>query len=679
MNGGSQKHATIIDSASVYMGNLDPSTTSHELQCFLESKRYNVNRVDLKKKSKVCNATVHFETITDAKSAILLLNRTWFKGMKIHVKTWANNKRRLRVAAGVYERDAEDDCMKKIKADLPVHKQFVDTSSPIIDISDNNTGRQQEGAKGRIDFTKHGDDDDDDDDDDDTVQSSGFLESPNCVVDTSSCKIDDHHSESFDTDVFNGKPKCMVDEKPKSEVNILQTKHCIKSEFPIKNFDSCRKYNLVSCVDEGHSKPIYCVSWSNDLQVLNGDKCKLVKEEQVVQSFATCGGNIVTIYECINTRGSNVNSSSSIAAMNVRHIYVDKNEDERFYTCAWGGKSSGLETLDPFSTPNEKTSNTLNPDVIKNLCHGRDHQGPQLLCAAGAMGIVKVIDINRKMLSLTLTGHSDDIYEMKFSPVNEWLLITASKDESIRLWNLAKPCCISIFAGEKGHREAILTCDFHPDGIEFVSAGMDSVIRIWSMDSNEIRQRISNVQSAVTRKSGERIRISNECFPTFCTNRQEVHTNYVDCVRYVGHLILSKSIEHTIVLWKPNRDGPIVEHGISRSITALREFHVPNCELWFTRFDIYEDYKREKVVLACGNSLGLINLYDVFGTTGRSFDRKAFSTLSNKLHDSAVRMVQFSPDGYSFVAVTDDGLTLKYQLSLPREKVSGSVIRDVEP
>ncbi len=46
---------------------------------------------------------------------------------------------------------------------------------------------------------------------------------------------------------------------------------------------------------------------------------------------------------------------------------------------------------------------------------------------------------------------------MQFHPLLPALLFTASKDESIRLWNVVSGVCVAVMAGDLGHRDEVLS------------------------------------------------------------------------------------------------------------------------------------------------------------------------------------------------------------------------------
>lgn len=93
---------------------------------------------------------------------------------------------------------------------------------------------------------------------------------------------------------------------------------------------------------------------------------------------------------------------------------------------------------------------------------------------SGVRGIVKGVHCGTFQLELALLGHGNAVNDMKRVPTDFRLLLTASKDESIRLWNTETKVCIAIFAGEQGHRDEVLSVDCHPLGNCFASSGMDT-------------------------------------------------------------------------------------------------------------------------------------------------------------------------------------------------------------
>ena len=157
------------------------------------------------------------------------------------------------------------------------------------------------------------------------------------------------------------------------------------------------------------------------------------------------GANRATIYKI-----------SEDGAMSIAQAYVDEDAQETLYACTW--------TTSVANTP--------------------------LLCLGGFRGLVKVVDCQNGIILTALVGHGNAINELRTHPVSPALVLSASKDESIRLWNVYTSCCIAIFAGDQGHRDEVLSLDVHLLGNAFASCGMDNTVKIWSLDGPKLRRNI---------------------------------------------------------------------------------------------------------------------------------------------------------------------------------------------
>ena len=136
--------------------------------------------------------------------------------------------------------------------------------------------------------------------------------------------------------------------------------------------------------------------------------------------------------------------------------------------------------------------------------------------------MIKGIDIVRRSILLTLSGHGDEIYDICFSPTNSSLLLSSSKDTSVRLWNVQTATCIAIFAGHDGHRGTVMTTSWHCLGKYFISCSMDSTVKMWSLEGGKMKRAISESFLSKSRLSS-REGVLHENFPvTF----DKVHTNY---------------------------------------------------------------------------------------------------------------------------------------------------------
>jgi len=103
--------------------------------------------------------------------------------------------------------------------------------------------------------------------------------------------------------------------------------------------------------------------------------------------------------------------------------YVDADPNETYYTCCWCSKKNALV--------------------------------PYIACA-GAKGVVRVLNCKKKDFCGALVGHGGEINDLRAHPAMPNIIASASKDLSVRLWNVSNGVCVAIFAGARGHRNDVL-------------------------------------------------------------------------------------------------------------------------------------------------------------------------------------------------------------------------------
>ncbi|KAF9237048.1 quinon protein alcohol dehydrogenase-like superfamily [Melanogaster broomeanus] len=80
----------------------------------------------------------------------------------------------------------------------------------------------------------------------------------------------------------------------------------------------------------------------------------------------------------------------------------------------------------------------------------------------------------------TLTGHNSDIYSLAVSPCGT-LLASASKDTTVRLWDLSTGTELSHLVRQ--HRLAVRCVVFSRDGKRIVTGSQDATVRVWDVES----------------------------------------------------------------------------------------------------------------------------------------------------------------------------------------------------
>lgn len=363
----------------------------------------------------------------------------------------------------------------------------------------------------------------------------------------------------------------------------------------LRNSKYLHPYKFICKIKEDHGKPIYSVKFNF---------CDLRHRNMV----ATVGSNMASVYRMLENG-------------QIEHVleFRDENPEESWFTCCW--------------SINEKT-------------------GAPLLILAGQTGVIQVLNCHTLRVEMQLRGHGMAINELCLHPLDNTLLASASRDTSIRLWNLKTGTNVITFAGDGGHRDEVLSVDINLAGDMLVSSGMDHAIKVWRLDSPDILQAIQKSHDAPcpmpkSKEDWQEWKPRNWTKiiqqPDFSTTN--IHHNYVDSVKWYGKMLMSKSTNEVIVLWQPQWIGK------KKSIVIVDTFHYYDCDIWYIKFAL--DFRQN--LLSVGNKSGCLFVWDVSRHPSPGPLR-----LQHPSNVRAVRQVALSYDGSIVLGVNEDGTLVRW-------------------
>ena len=294
--------------------------------------------------------------------------------------------------------------------------------------------------------------------------------------------------------------------------------------------------------------------------------------------------------------------------------------------------------------------------------------GAPLLLLAGKNAVLQVFDLVTGQLVTSFEGHGHSINDIAVHPTQPHLVVTASKDHCLRLWNLRSRTCVLVFEGDGGHRSEVLSADWRlgkdSNDLTLVSGGMDNRVKIWDLAHYKDVIHASNDWDPSTGLSFPAKKLK---LPVF--NVQGVHWNYVDCVRWLGPALVSKSVSDCIVCWMPDEEAGNVpkRRGEGDPAPGQQEDPVKTIatlqlegtrDVWWMRFSL--DFRGK--VLAQGTSKGAVLLYSLQPLQEQPAvrlrpRRSPRNDESNKL---LVRQTALSFDGRILVTCHEDGSLTRY-------------------
>ncbi|MCC2280775.1 WD40 repeat domain-containing protein [Streptomyces sp. ET3-23] len=153
-----------------------------------------------------------------------------------------------------------------------------------------------------------------------------------------------------------------------------------------------------------------------------------------------------------------------------------------------------------------------------------------------------LLDTQNSALSALLSGHTQAVYAVAFSPDGH-ILATGAGDDTIRLWNLADPGRpVPLGRPLTGHTDWVYWLQFSPDGRTLASASRDRTARLWD--------------------------VRDPLYPRALGRPLTGHTDFVFSVSYSrdGRTLATASEDRTVRLWDVS--DPAHAQALGRPLTG---------------------------------------------------------------------------------------------------------------
>ncbi|KAG0248307.1 hypothetical protein BG011_000220 [Mortierella polycephala] len=240
-----------------------------------------------------------------------------------------------------------------------------------------------------------------------------------------------------------------------------------------------------------------------------------------------------------------------------------------------------------------------------------------ILATAGTGKTIHILSLARSKELVRLSGHNHSVTDIHAHPTKDEYLLSASKDGSVRMWNILTGKCLVIF-----EIKASVVC-FNPttEGRTFLTGGYNGEIRHWTVpDFNSEPE-----EPIVVPASESQMLFSN------------LHSARIDCIRFAKDKVLSKSVNGKVEYWDPE------------TLVQIRTFSIKNTASNQCRFDVSLD----QLFFCVGTSNGSVYIYNI--ESG-----KTVTELKHRRSTKAIRTCIFARDSRTVVCGGEDSFIWRY-------------------
>ncbi|KAF9436533.1 hypothetical protein BGZ76_003686 [Entomortierella beljakovae] len=240
-----------------------------------------------------------------------------------------------------------------------------------------------------------------------------------------------------------------------------------------------------------------------------------------------------------------------------------------------------------------------------------------ILATAGTDRVIHILSLARSKELIRLIGHNHTITDIHAHPTKDEYLLSASKDGTIRLWNILTGKCLLIFE----YKASVICFIPNSEGKKFLTGSYNGEIRVWDVPEYESEPD----EPVVVLPNDSQLLQSS------------LHSARIDCIRFAKDKVLSKSVNGKVEYW----DYETLEH--------IRSFTIKNTASNQCRFDVSLD----ELFFCVGTSNGSAYIYNI--ETGRTV-----TELKHRRSTKAIRTCIFARDSRSVTCAGEDSFIWRY-------------------
>jgi len=116
------------------------------------------------------------------------------------------------------------------------------------------------------------------------------------------------------------------------------------------------------------------------------------------------------------------------------------------------------------------------------ILYSRFYPKEKVFVTCGDKGTVKIWNGSSRKCEVTLEGHSRCITSLRFHPFDQFLVVTASRDYTAKLWRLSADNSSATCIGTMDqHTDCVTSIAFHPSLPLLLTGSLDSTAKLWRL------------------------------------------------------------------------------------------------------------------------------------------------------------------------------------------------------